>query len=240
MNKEQITHIIPAVFAVDYNDFVDQLDSIYDIVSRVQIDVVDGSFATKKTWPFDGDAGQEFPKIVRQEQGLPHWEEVEFEVDIMSQNTAFVVDQWIAAGASRVIVHKRNVTDSESLLKIAEAVREKGVEFMVAFEPKETLELIKDFAGLVIDGGFLDGIQVMGIDKVGFQNQDFNPKALQLIASIRKEWPDMPLSVDGGVSFDNARALIDAGATRLVSGSAIMHSEMPRDAIERFEEICQD
>ncbi len=243
MNKEQIRHVIPAVMARSYAHFTEQLDLVADIVPWVQIDVVDGSFGTNKTWPFtEGDAGDgkgEFSKIVRQEVGIPRWEDVEFEVDVMAQNPEFAVDQWIAAGASRVIVHKRNI-DKESCLKLAHVIKDKGVEFMIAFEPSETIESVRDYVDGVAGYGLLDGIQCMGIDRVGFQNQEFNPKVLKLISDIHKEWPDLLISVDGAVSLDNARALVDAGASRLVSGSLIFESEMPRDTIERLEEVCGD
>jgi ribulose-phosphate 3-epimerase len=64
----------------------------------------------------------------------------------------------------------------------------------------------------------------MGIDNVGFQNQEFNDQVLEKISDLRNLYPDIQISVDGGVSFDNAADLISAGATRLVSGSAVFDS----------------
>ena len=77
----------------------------------------------------------------------------------------------------------------------------------------------------------IDFVQFMGIDNVGFQGQEFDDRVLEKISDLRGEYPNIQISVDGGVGFDNAADLISAGATRLISGSAVFESDDMAEAI---------
>jgi ribulose-phosphate 3-epimerase len=80
-------------------------------------------------------------------------------------------------------------------------------------------------------------IQLMGIDNVGFQHQAFDAKVIERVKAVREALPNLPISVDGGVSLDNATDLIDVGADRLVIGSAIFAAENPLSAIAEFQAL---
>ena len=54
---------------------------------------------------------------------------------------------------------------------------------------------------------------------------------------LKKRKSEIIISVDGGVDLKNAPALIEAGATRLVSGSAILKSDNIKKTIEQFKEL---
>ncbi|OHA46001.1 MAG: hypothetical protein A2541_00465 [Candidatus Taylorbacteria bacterium RIFOXYD2_FULL_36_9] len=87
-------------------------------------------------------------------------------------------------------------------------------------EAYEILDLIDDEGNSIVDF-----VQFMGIDNIGFQDQEFDDRVLEKVSDLRSQYPNIPISVDGGVDFDNAADLISAGATKLVSGSAIFESE---------------
>lgn len=80
-----------------------------------------------------------------------------------------------------------------------------------------------------------DFVQCMGIAKIGYQGQPFDESVLEKINIIRNVFPNMPISVDGGVSAETARDLVGAGATRLIAGSAIMGAESTNEAIAELE-----
>ena len=77
----------------------------------------------------------------------------------------------------------------------------------------------------------------MGIEKIGFQGQEFSEKVIDKIKELKKRKSEIIISVDGGVDLKNAPALIEAGATRLVSGSAILKSDNIKKTIEQFKEL---
>ena len=51
------------------------------------------------------------------------------------------------------------------------------------------------------------------------------------MTEIDRQGLDIPIQVDGGVSASNAAALVDAGATILVAGSAVFKAEDPAAVI---------
>jgi len=251
MQKKNIQHIVPAILPKSYDDLVSKLDMVAHTVPYVQIDVVDGIFAPNKTWPFAGPDIGKFLTFVNQEEGLPYWEEVDFEIDLMVSDPAFVADQWIAAGANRIVIHAKSL-DRHTFIDLVKKTAEKGVEVVVGVE-LSTVEIAKGFIDAVLGledssttpfdavfshkKGLISGIQCMGIDKIGFQHNPFNPAVIPMVKELKQLYPNLTISVDGGVNFDNAKALFDAGATRLVVGSAVFEDEMPHEAVEELEEL---
>ena len=73
--------IVPAVLPKNFKDLEDHVLQIAGKVKRVQVDIVDGVYAHGTTWPYR-DHGT-FDTIVSQEKGLPHWDELNYEFDLM-------------------------------------------------------------------------------------------------------------------------------------------------------------
>lgn len=247
MQKHDIQHITPAILPKSFEDLVAHLDMISNTVTSVQVDVVDGVFAPNKTWPFAHDDGNRFVKIVNQEEGLPYWESIDFEIDLMVKDPSFVADQWIAAGANRVVIHAKSI-GKQQFVDLVLKTSEKGVEVVIGVEIS-TAEIAREYIDEVvrlqsqqyektgIHKELLSGIQCMGIDKIGFQHNPFNPAVLDLVKEFKKQYPQIPVSVDGGVNFENAKSLFDAGASRLVVGSTVFEDDMPHEAIVELEEL---
>jgi ribulose-phosphate 3-epimerase len=108
------------------------------------------------------------------------------------------------------------------------------VELGLAFLPSVPFETISLYVHRV------DFIQVMGIERIGFQGETFNEKALALIKSVHTAYPDVIISVDGGVHADNAEQIFEAGANRLVVGSAIFNQPNASEITEAFVHLTHD
>ncbi len=54
---------------------------------------------------------------------------------------------------------------------------------------------------------------------------------------MRERYPELIISVDGAVSLDTAPQLVEAGAGRLVVGSAIFESDNIVEAIQSLKNI---
>jgi len=108
------------------------------------------------------------------------------------------------------------------------------------FSPKIGLALVPNTPTEKISP-YLDKInfvQFMGIDEVGYQGSSFNPAVIEKIREFRIQNPEMTVSVDGGVNLENAQSLIDAGANRLVSGSAIFgENNSAQEVAENIKEF---
>lgn len=83
----------------------------------------------------------------------------------------------------------------------------------------------------------IDFVQFMGIEKIGYQGQDFDARVLEKIANLREKFKRVIISVDGSVNLETAPKLIEAGANRLVSGSAIFESNDIKKTIEQLKKV---
>ena len=77
----------------------------------------------------------------------------------------------------------------------------------------------------------------MGIDKIGFQRQEFDENVTENIKKLREKFTDLIISVDGGVSLETGAMLVEAGVSKLVVGSAIFNTEDIIETIEEFKNL---
>ena len=110
------------------------------------------------------------------------------------------------------------------------------VEIGLALNMDTPVETIHDSRFKILEDD-IQFIQLMGIDHIGFQGQSFDEKVIGRIKQVRLKYPTIPISIDGGVSLENASELIAAGADRLVVGSAIFGADNPTEALEQFKRI---
>ena len=215
--------IIPAVLPQSFKELEEQLAPLKDMIRQAQVDVVDGQYARGKTWPYRDSST--FKKIVQDEKGLPFWDKIDFQFDLMINNPQLVLKEYIAAGASQLILHAASAGAEEALQMIVDMRTDEIGNFSVragiAIGPQDQPDALLPFESQ------FDFVQVMGIERIGRQGEPFDKKALYLVERLRSRYPLLPIQVDGGVTKENARELVAAGANRLVVGSAIFGSDDP-------------
>lgn len=194
-------------------DLKEKLKKVRKLVTVVQVDVMDGVFVPSSGWPY-GDRDKKHFEIIADE-GLPYWKELDFEADLMLSNPEEKVKEYIEAGFFRIIFHLESTKNPEEVIK---KCRESGVEVGVAIRVSTPLDNVADLENQI------DVVQCMGIDRIGFQGQPFDVQTINKIKEIKKRFPQTLVSVDGGVSLENFKSLREAGADRLVIGSALFES----------------
>lgn len=119
--------IIPAIIPKTFEDLEEKLSAVVGLVPLVQVDVLDGSLVPGiRAWPYLGrtrinadvtqinaDTDDNFEKIIREEVGFPFWEKIDFEAHLMVRDPEGIILDWIAAGASRVIVQLEGLDADE-------------------------------------------------------------------------------------------------------------------------------
>lgn len=229
--------IIPAILPEDLDDIESKMKRVVGAVPFVQIDVCDGDYVPSKTWPYGRGQWEEFESVVREDTAIPEWDNINFEVDLMVSAPDRDAFSWIKAGASRIIFH---VGSHPEIRQLLEQIRRQygrpeessiSVELGVAIDLDTSLQAIEEFLP------YIDVVQQMGIAKVGYQYQNFDERAVARVAEIRKKYPELIISVDGGVNPNSARKLIEAGANRLISGSFVFESGDVKEAIEELRGV---
>jgi ribulose-phosphate 3-epimerase len=231
--------IIPAILPKSYEEIEEKLGIAAGYARSIQIDICDGAYVASRTWPYLKGVGNDgiFEEIVSQEKALPHWEEIDFEFDLMVKGAYEKIPDFVSAGASRIIIHKASVSDEE----LSNIIRDYGkhseelgpfdVELGIALQPSATAESIKEIVSQI------HFVQVMGIERIGFQGEKMGDAAVELVRSLRNVYPELLISVDGGVNLETASKLKEAGATRLVVGSALFGNSDFLGTLERFKEL---
>lgn len=218
-----MAEIIPAIIPENFRLMRKEMAQVKDFVNLVQIDIIDGKFAPEPTWPYaDGPQTALFDDIIAQERGFPFWQDLQFEIDLMVEDPEEVLDDWISTGASAIIIHADSTRNHKDIF---EKLKRAGVAVGLALKPSNSNEIVEDFTDQI------DFLQIMGNDKIGYHGVELDPLVYDKVADLRNHFPDLPISIDIGVDFDTAPQLVEAGATRLVSGSAIFESKNIEQAI---------
>jgi ribulose-phosphate 3-epimerase len=181
----------------------------------------------------------EFLKIVNEVEGFPFWEETSFEAHLMVKNPNEIIEDWILAGAERIVIHAESFIDSFELSRTLAILKNRfdkdstylGIEVGLAVNMDTSLEKVYPH---VLEA---DYIHLMSIDEVGRQGEKFDQKIFERIKALKEKFPETIIAVDGGVSLENAPELIEAGVNRLIIGSAIFASPEPEEALQDFQEI---
>lgn len=218
--------VVPAILPESFDDIAAKASLVKGLVDRVQIDIANGTFAKTKTWPFEGKG--EFMQLVSQEEGLPFWEDIDYEVDMLIKDPEKEIDEWLMAGVSAAIIH---LGTTDAIADLSEQLRDQEVECGIGILPKTNLEDLFE----VID--YADFVQVMGNNDIGHHGKPLDPKVFEKVREIRKEFPLLPIAVDIGVNEETAERLVEAGATKLVSGSAIFGSEDIPETISYLRDL---
>ena len=232
--------IIPAIMPTSYDDLVEKATRVHNIVPLAQIDIMDGKFVKSKSWPYReaGNANEShFLAMQTMDDTLPFFDELDYELDLMIDEPEKHIEEWLPLGASRIIFHIESIKDLElfwghDIWK--EGARdiggEKVVEIGLAINPDTPLSAIEPYLDRI------DLVQCMGIARIGYQGEPFDERVLGMINLLRVAMPNMPISVDGGVSLETAAELAAAGANRLVSGSAVFGSSDIKAAVKALKD----
>lgn len=228
-----MTEIIPAVLAKNYTDLSQKIAHYVNVAKIIQIDICDGSFVENISWPMGKNDYDSVNEILDEEEGLPFWKELDFEFDLMVINAHKKFDFFMRLGAKRIVFHleSENEKDFLDFLDSMDPYYRDNIEIGLAINTGTDISKIEPFIN------HIDFVQCMGIEKIGFQGQDFDQRSLDNIKKLKQKYKELKISVDGGVNEETALRLKEAGAERLVIGSALMESLSAIDTFKEFENL---
>src|SRR5689334_4867740 len=99
--------IVPAILEKNFGEIKNKLAVLEERVKCVHLDFCDGVLVPSQSWPFatGGFEDQNFVKIINEEEGLPFWQEFDFEFDLMVSEAIENFDIYIKLGPKRIIFH---------------------------------------------------------------------------------------------------------------------------------------
>ncbi len=188
----------------------------------IHVDVMDGHFVPNIS------IGIPVVESLRKATRLP------LDVHLMIEAPEDYIDDFVRAGANRVLVHQEATVHLDRALAM---IREAGAEAGAAINPATPVVMLTD----VLDK--LDTVLVMSVNP-GFGGQKFIPHAFEKIRQLN-QWRSrynagFRIEVDGGVELENAAELAQAGANTFVAGTSIFHTPDPVEATRQMRRSVND
>lgn len=154
-----------------------------------------------------------------------------FDVHLMIEEPEKYTEAFQKAGADILTVHAEAC---RHLHRNIQHIKQCNMKAGVALNPHTPIDSIKDVLHEI------DVVCLMSVNP-GFGGQSFIPHTLQKIRELRK-WIDvlnLPtlIEIDGGVTLNNAAAIVEAGAHVLVAGNTVFASQNPIYTIAQLKQI---
>ena len=199
--------VLPSLLSCDSGRSAEELAASREVgVTSVHVDVMDGHFVPNLTFgPLLVDAMRKYA------EGLV------LDVHLMMTHPLPYVQAFRDAGADMIYVHAEAI-GPRTILEGLQQVRDTGAEVGLAFNP-DTDPAMWHGALDVCDAAMIMTVYP------GFGGQDFITATLPRIRALRAAYPDLPIQVDGGVNLETMATVVEAGADRLVAGSAFFGSD---------------
>ncbi len=223
------TKIIPALMPESFQDIHAHAALVRNHIRYMQIDIMDGQYVPEKTWPFFYKNDYDFEDLKKEEKSFPFWEDIDYELDLMIERPEKNLDEWLALGASRVVFHMASIHEW-NIIESIDPVFRNFTKIGLALRVDDDVE----HACRLLEAGVFDYVQVMGILHIGYQGEPFLEESLDLIHFLRNKFPELLITVDGGVSEETITDLKEAGANEFISGSAVFGGG---DALENIQNL---
>ena len=210
--------IAPSLLACDFAN----VQSECEVLNKSQadwfhIDVMDGVFVPNISFGM--------PVI----QAMKKHSQKPMDVHLMIVQPERYIKEFKAVGADILTVHYEASTH---LHRTLQAIKDEGMKAGVALNPHTPVSLLKD---TIRD---IDLVCMMSVNP-GFGGQKFiehtYTKVRELRAIINEGGADTLIEIDGGVTSENAAALVEAGADVLVAGSFVFKSKDPIATIAQLK-----
>jgi ribulose-phosphate 3-epimerase len=204
--------IAPSILSSDFARLGEQVREAIDGGGDfIHVDVMDGHFVPNMTV---GPLVVAAIRPITQAAGVP------MDVHLMMEKPERLIPDFAQAGASSLIVH---VETCPHLHRTVQHIKEHDVRAGVTLNPATPLVSLEEILP------YVDLVLIMSVNP-GFGGQSYIPTSTQKIARLRhmldeKGLAHVDILVDGGVEPENAAEIAGAGATVLVSGSAIFNKK---------------
>ena len=201
------------MLAADFLHLEKDVQLVNKYADLFHLDIMDGIFVPNISYGF--------PVV----EAISKIAEKPLDVHLMIINPENYIERFAKVGTAMLSFHL-NATDKPA--EALQQIRENGMKAGLVINPDLPVESLFPYLHLC------DYVLLMSVF-AGFGGQKFIEDTYERIrilkAEIERQGLDISIEVDGGVSPENAQALIAAGAEILVAGSAVFKAENPSEVI---------
>ena len=212
--------IAPSLLAADFSNLQRDIEMINESdADWFHIDIMDGVFVPNISFgmPVLRDIKKHAKKTL--------------DVHLMIVNPDQYIETFSELGADILTVHLEACTHMHRTIQ---AIKATGMKAGIALNPHSSVNQLKD---VIKD---IDVVCLMSVNP-GFGGQSFIEntfdKVKELKDLIQSTGSDCQIEIDGGVTNENAKKLVQAGANILVAGSYVFKSSNPTETISKLSKL---
>ena len=199
----------PSILAADFSILGKQIEEVDKAGAQyLHIDVMDGYFVPSISM------GMPVIKTIRKVS------DIVFDVHLMVIDPIRYIDEFAECGADIITVHYEACKD---VVATIDAIHKAGCKAGLSIKPDTDVEVLYPFLSKV------DMVLVMTVEP-GFGGQKFLDFTYDKIKAVRREINRLGVSVDveidGGVTRENIKSILEAGANVIVAGSAVFKGDI--------------
>lgn len=211
--------IAPSVLSADFGNLQRDIEMINQSEADwFHVDIMDGVFVPNISFGF--------PVL----KALQKHAKKTLDVHLMIVNPDQYITSFAEAGANILSVH---IEACPHLHRSVQAIKQAGMKAGVAINPHTNVNQLEDLMGDI------DLVCLMSVNP-GFGGQKFIENTYRKIEQLKnmqsKHQVSFEIEIDGGVTLDNYKKLIDTGASVLVAGNTVFSSKNPLETIQLLKQ----
>ena len=196
--------ILPSILSADLTCIGDEVEALINAkADMIHIDIMDNHYVPNLTF------GPMLCQAIHK-----RFPEAFLDVHLMVKPVDDLIKDFAKAGAYRISIHPDATIHLDRSLSL---IKEFKCKAGLVLNPATDIDCLKWCAHR------LDFVLIMTVNP-GFGGQSLISELIKKIELVHELYPNLPISVDGGITIENINKLKQAGASEFVAGSAIFNS----------------